>query len=481
MTTTPYNDRWEQSARAVEAARAAFAAWVRGRNDEDKRRFHASQLADIGAVLESAAGALRDSLGRSLASEDGAGLYRLCREHDAALGMAYLLWERVRGPFDQRDSQAAPARTNLLRAADEVAWSCYKPVLNRADALSGRVKQWPPPLACLDPTYLPLVSQRRRGDLAAAIDAARTPTALLTLLAELPVTLIRLPPWTVEAPWSLVFVAHEVGHQIYQQLGAGVSKTLSDGLLAVGAGAGGAAGQGWGEWREECFADLFSLLTMGQWALWALVDVERGTPAQMTTSESDAYPPAVVRLALMAESLRRLGVDPTPALRGLDLAAIAAEDPVARARLELVPGAVDVLMGNLGGRLGTLAELCEAGDPGGPASAEEGPRSAGLAAALAQGRVPRLQQKGHQTTRQLARAAARAWSELAPDLAALDGPARSARRKALGDAIVTSLNDHAPDGTRGASDPRAMASLGRRMVESLLAAPPPPAPAQLQQ
>lgn len=461
MTSLPYNIRWEQSAWAVDAAKDAFSAWVNGRQAADRSGFHASQLADIGAVLESAAKTLRASLDRALATTEDVALARVCRSHDAALGQVYGLWERVRGPFDQRDRAGAAASTSLLEAADEVAWSCYRPVLTNAAARSGRVKQWPPPLACFDATYLPLVSQRRRDNLVAAIEGGQTPGALAAVLGELPVTLIRLPPWTVYAPWSLVFVAHEVGHLVYQQLGAGVGRVLQERLAAVGAG--------WGSWNEECFADLFSVLTMGEWALWALVDVERGTPAAMTAREdAGPYPSAVVRLALMATSLRRLGIDPGQALRGLDLEAIAASDAVARAQLELVPEAVEALMGDLGGGLGTLRGLCEFDDNGGPASRGAVADSARLANALRQGRVPTGSQRGSQTTRLLMRAGVRAWAELAPTLAALDGPARAAARGTLGDALVATLLAYAPQGTRRTQESGKMEDLGRALVEGLL-------------
>jgi hypothetical protein len=78
-----------------------------------------------------------------------------------------------------------------------------------------------------------------------------------------------------------------------------------------------AGGDRWEPWSQEIFADLFSLLAIGQWALWALTDLLWGPAIGMLDAGSARYPPPLVRLLLMKAILDRLGLDGGTALRGM--------------------------------------------------------------------------------------------------------------------------------------------------------------------
>jgi hypothetical protein len=242
-------------------------------------------------------------------------VYDQCRNYDQSVIWVNRLWSFFRDKFDQRDE---PQRIGpLLKAADEVIWSCYWQVF----ATNQIAPQHPAPLCYIEPEYSPaaIVSDQPMPHglrLEADVDF------LDEFLATLPLPVLRLPPWCVNAPWWLVFIAHEVGHHIQHELDLVESFQQRLREAAQKAAASPAESKAWGDWGEEIFADLFSLLMVGQWALWAMTDVELSTSTEMLAPKP-RYPSAVVRLALMAEIATQLKLDTPPALRGVDLQAIA--------------------------------------------------------------------------------------------------------------------------------------------------------------
>lgn len=106
---------------------------------------------------------------------------------------------------------------SALAAADEVVWSCYHSPCLAAAARSDKVRHGAAPLAFIDPQYSP-----------AAVEADKPPPANLELtvnvasledVKKLPIPLLRLPTWCVNAPWWLIYVAHETGHHLQHDLG----------------------------------------------------------------------------------------------------------------------------------------------------------------------------------------------------------------------------------------------------------------------
>ena len=60
--------------------------------------------------------------------------------------------------------------------------------------------------------------------------------------------------------------------------------------------------QRWREWSPEIFADWYSVLTMGQWALWAMAQFELQAQTDMLKPRR-SYPSALARLHLLAQLL----------------------------------------------------------------------------------------------------------------------------------------------------------------------------------
>jgi hypothetical protein len=177
-------------------------------------------------------------------------------------------------------------------------------------------------------------------------------------METLPVPVLRLPPTCVSSPWWLVFIGHEVGHHIQYALRliAHFRKGLSSAAEAQGFSEDEAAST-WGSWSEEIFADVFSIMIMGDAALRAMVELEIG-PAEKMVRRKPNYPAPVIRLALMKRLADKLELKSEPELIGLDLEAIAKTDPVSVQDYAVVLGAIDFVLQPLpDGKL--LQELCD--------------------------------------------------------------------------------------------------------------------------
>jgi hypothetical protein len=318
---------------------------------------HKSQLEAIESLLSGAIAPLKKQIDDSEPGLDSASFYSAFRAYDEAIVGLERVWQYFRDKLDQRVE--GRRERPVLRAADEVVWSCYRPVISRVFGNAGPMPS-PPPLAYVAPEYSP-----------AALQSDRPPASLMMtadleflqgFMKNLPVALLRLPPWIVASPWWLVYVAHEVGHFVQKDLK----------LIAwFAAGVRNAAGQSgqlnpseldkWSKWGEEIFADAFSIMMMGPWAILGILEAEWSRPDQMVRRKPE-YPSPAIRLALMracarkvAGSLRESWCDP---LSELDLDAIAAADPAARRDWSAVDPVSGFVLGPMRDGIGTLQSLC---------------------------------------------------------------------------------------------------------------------------
>lgn len=461
MSNIPNNHaRHDATTLLLRQARSRFDAWLEQRSADDDKNFHQSQLEAIKQLLGGVLIQFGDRFSRLALDQPPAAVLADCRVYDTALGRFYRAWQIVRERFDQRDGDEE--RNQLLKAADEVAWSCYSPVMLQASFSQLAITMAPPPLVCLDTLWAPEISRRQDLPSIEQIGAATTED-LGAFLGRLPITLIRLPPWAVEMPWQLIFVAHEVGHLIYNQLGRGSWLREQLATAAEDAGEPGLASK-WRGYSEEIFADLFSVMIMGEWALWGLVELVARPNEQLAESLSSAYPPTAVRLELMAHAARQLGRDTAGALRGLDLQAAYAASPIAAKHRKVVEPALQLLQSDLGGGLGTLRDLCEADALSGPAHSSAMEQETQIAEALLQGTPPQLVPSVH-AARPIMRGAVSAWASLQSER---DATKRAAASTALASALVATLNRSAPQGRRGESDEVSFESIATAFADLLL-------------
>ncbi|WNG60509.1 hypothetical protein F0U59_41755 [Archangium gephyra] len=312
-----------------------------------------SQLDSVEAYLRNARKALDEQFGKLDGLLPEADFYEACRLMELRVLWLRRTWRFFRERFEQRDD-AIMAR--ILRAADEVVWSTWQPVSEYVRILGLPFQVMSAPLPFIDLEHSPaltrtveLVPRELKRDAGKEL--------LHSHLRKLPVPLIHLPVMCIHSPWWLVFIGHEVGHQVQFLLGLDDSfpeclcqtvrareekhdspDALDDSLR-------------WKGWAREIFADVFSLVSMGTAALWAIAEFVQRSPESMRRSYDGKYPPVAIRLELMAQVAEALGFGEKARLplRGMDAGELVKGTPQAERDLAIIPSVVERVLGSLPG------------------------------------------------------------------------------------------------------------------------------------
>lgn len=321
--------RAEQTLTQADVLRAEVDAWLAGWREADTRRQYHTQLTTLESVLTEALTGLRQQAD-ALALQGATGeVYSACEATEQRLlWVRRVLWGYFQEKFDQRRAPAVsitlpegntqmldPAR--VLRAADEVVWSCYAEAMAAAGEHDRSVKRQTTPLPYLEARFSPQAIPRI--DPPGTLRERSIGSFAKTYLAELPIPIVSLPPWCVSEPWGLVFLAHEVGHHVQHDLRYVPQDPTSGYVLVEGFGkqvqqaAATAAGRPltgderarWYAWGQEIFADLFSVVMMGGSAARAMVELET-VPAAFGHRHRDWYPSPLARLALLRGAVHTL-------------------------------------------------------------------------------------------------------------------------------------------------------------------------------
>jgi hypothetical protein len=427
-------------------------AWLVHRRAEDARSQYASQLRAIESLIEGALSGLRYSLETLDADLRTIDVYTACRAFDLRVAWLRRVWQFFREKFDQRDD---PSLRNVLAAADEVVWSCYRQVVDRAE-LAGVAMTGPPPLPYIEPYSSP-----------EAFPAELVPAGLKTEvdlefarehLNRLPIPVVRLQPACVSAPWWLVYLGHEVGHHVQygllddMQLVGSFRGAVQEAVTAAGGTAQDV--ERWGRWSREIFADVCSLLFMGQWALRAIAELEIG-PTSVMTRRRSTYPSPVVRLLLLRGTATRLGLDAQTWPAEVDLDGLAAADAGAAVDAAYIPGVIAAALEPADGIGRTLAWLTGfAVDQFGPSGSVARWRKRLGAAA------DPLVERSLQLPRVLTCAGLSAWTSVRDE-------AGEEIRDQLAGRVLDLIKRSGPEGTRAAAPPPAGTTL--EMGEELAA------------
>ncbi|WP_158620366.1 MULTISPECIES: hypothetical protein [Corallococcus] len=347
----------ERLRRELGSLRAEFAAWLTLRRKQDVAEQHASQFMAIEACIDGAARGLTKHLDALDLGLPRGAFAEQCRRHDLRILWLRRLWRFFRERLDQRDdARLAP----LLRAADEVVWSAWRSVFERAPTLGLNVTNGPAPLPFIDLEHSPAATPRTWVSRELSRDGG---PLLAEHLERLPIALIHLPVASVASPWWLVFIGHEVGHHVQHHLGlvAGFQAQLKQAVLRAAPDLkltdAALAAERWGRWSQEVFADVYSVVSFGTAAVRALVEFEQHPDAGMGVPR-DRYPAAAVRLHLMVRTAERLGLSGAQAsLNGLDPRALVAGVELAEEDLRLVDTVVEASLAELPGSDVSLTEL----------------------------------------------------------------------------------------------------------------------------
>jgi hypothetical protein len=445
--------RRDQTEDAIDRLAAEVGDWLRHRQAKDSAAHHRSQLDAVDKLMAGSTAKLRHAVRGIDVGLPAGDLFDECRLYDLRILWLRRVWQYFRDKFDQRDD---PPLRPVLEAADEVVWSCHQQVYRQMEVMAPELTSGPAPLPFIDAWYSPeaFPAELVPPGLKAEVDVG----FLREYLNKLPIPTVRLQPACIGAPWWLIYLGHEVGHHIQfgvlpdMALTSQFREKVADAALACAASDQEAAQ--WQRWSTEIFADLFGLLMLGSWFLWAMVELELQAGSTMLVNRS-AYPSPVIRLRLLALAAERLGLGSDAALRNLVPALPG--DPGAQRSLMVAGRVVDLALGHLAGLPAPLAELCafrlqdhlaggtvdvwrELLSGGGAPPAERRLRSSRLTASAAVAAWADVIEADYRPTEADGRAEEGAYER------------RTARRQTLATATIEAISKNAEPGTRAAAE-----------------------------
>lgn len=221
------------------------------------------------------------------------------RDHLRLTVHAHSVWEALNARFAQRTDALF---RNFLALADQLAYDCYFPALQLAPKA--------PPLVVLAGALDPQMFLRNQGLFLDPSSPLRDALPEVTAASHFPFPLITLPWHQPRHQEGLVFIAHEVGHAVEDDL------RLTPGLQLAIASAAIPGGRlvHWLRWQRELFADHWACQACGEAYVCALADYlsisGADTPA---VAEGSKYPPAWLRIQANLYFLHQLGLPATNA------------------------------------------------------------------------------------------------------------------------------------------------------------------------
>jgi hypothetical protein len=303
--TSTLTDRRRHDLEARSAAlRLEFDHWRRISEAGQPFERHNSQIRRIVAWL---GGVLDQLTGEIAALTSQSTLTRAVQVEEKQLA-AHLVWEFFRSRIALRaDDHLRP----YLRLCDDFVFDCWRPF---RDLLGGHKE---PPLVFLNGGWSPFAVSR---DVAFSLDrpglAADGQTVgwldtgeFDSVMKKLPVPMIGVPWFQVcHLPDALV-LGHETGHIIETDFGLTASLTAAIEAVTLADD----RRQAWHAWQREVFADVFGCLAGGPRFAAALMDFIAADPQrvaveQRVPSNWTRYPSRWMRVALMAETLRAMGL-----------------------------------------------------------------------------------------------------------------------------------------------------------------------------
>lgn len=280
---------------------------------------HASQIEAVCIDLD----AMHDRIAAEIAADETSFDHAALQRQERRILAALQIWDGYRAKWALR---AEPSLAETLNLVDELAWQAYRPAMEAAvksGALSPERAKLPP-LVYPTPRWSPFARPREQGY---EFDESNCSWSLVDdfedLLRCMPVPLIGIP-WTQAAHLAeAVFVGHETGHLVEEDLdlqgpfGNAIRAALEcaaprDSVLSA------MRLEAWSEhWRSEVFADVWGLLCCGPAYARMLADLLAGADASSDKAQPDAsgrwsaYPPRALRMKVLSDGLRLLSNSPS--------------------------------------------------------------------------------------------------------------------------------------------------------------------------
>lgn len=206
------------------------------------------------------------------------------------------VWDFFRSKLQLRFD---PLHKDSLWVADTIAWDCYRPTLERAADLDilARDELREPPLCYYTTEFSPATWVR--GSYPAELRAPKRGAY------RTPIPVIEVPWDHAQNLWSFVTLAHEVGHDLEEDLK--LRDPLAAALEAAGADIPADRLLVWKDWRGEIFADLVGLQLVGPALTETLMGLLMLPKAEVTNyDKNDPHPTHYVRILMNTAYIRTL-------------------------------------------------------------------------------------------------------------------------------------------------------------------------------
>src|SRR6266540_5509164 len=149
--------RIEQSCRRLDHLRETIETWLARRGDDDQLGQYDTQLEVLRGALVGSVAALRTMIEGLAATQATDQVYAACRANDTRAELVRRVFEYYRGKFDQREDAIYRP---ILKAADEVVWSCWAEPFRNAQHDDPTLIRRPAPLPYIEPRYSPAAIPR---------------------------------------------------------------------------------------------------------------------------------------------------------------------------------------------------------------------------------------------------------------------------------------------------------------------------------
>jgi hypothetical protein len=298
MTPSIANRKRIELEQKLNALNIEFMEWSQISQAGQLLEKHHTQVLVVTSGLKGFAEKIRSELERAKQPEE---ILTAARNLQALILAVRRIWEYFRSKWIQRREDKFQ---HYLKAADELVWSFYEPVLRHQCPTPVSPCRREPPLVFLNGGLSPFALSRNQMFQAEQVVGQAIPEdrQLQRYLRQLPIPIIGVPWFQIcHLPDALV-LAHETAHAIESDFA--LHEELEKRYAVVA--------PAWKAWQSEVFADLFGCMVMGPPFLGSLIDFLAIGKAEIT-SESRLppdwgdYPTAALRILLCVAALQELG------------------------------------------------------------------------------------------------------------------------------------------------------------------------------
>jgi hypothetical protein len=290
------------------------AAWKKVPATNKGFEIHTSQIDEVCGTLTAMQTQIKADVAKAL--NLGPLSYPAVERFERQILAAFHIWECYRSKWALRLVQSSQEVLVLL---DDLAWHAYRLPRDRAVAskaiTAAAVRE--PPLVFPNVRWSPFARSRE-----AAYEVDESTGDLTALesfdkwLAKIPVPLIGIPWYQLAHLPDAVFIGHEVGHLVEQDLA--LEEALRCAIDTALAEAPKERREAWsGRWRSEAFADIYGVLTAGSAYAAVLLDLlaldepdvtkrVQPDPNRPPSQQWSDYPTPVLRARLVCEAVRQL-------------------------------------------------------------------------------------------------------------------------------------------------------------------------------